>query len=298
MEQQKKRHNPPIHDEEHAVQAFDRNNDALPADSLEGKVKTSSVDIEKTEDAVKKEISKKFCDLVNEVFGSKNYSFNAAINIPAEFDYVGSILYTGQGERPVTINEHDLDLSKSIRLSAFEKPRWYQLTKSIILHVQVEVDLPDKTTEIEAGPLTIKSTFLEDNKYAPIKVYVRDTESLPKAKLFAQKYQEVTGQKARIIQDCPDEQKLEQKVEEKSKLDIAGKVTQLETKLFGLYITSGLGVGIGAGAIPSIIQKNYGEAAFSLGLASVCFLIYSNLKSKLVSEYEAELKRLSKQKGQ
>ncbi|MBI4919174.1 hypothetical protein HY837_04535 [archaeon] len=88
---------------------------------------------------------------------------------------------------------------------------WFQDCKS----AKLEVDLPKQLIKSDAGELTAKRKFVENKKYAPIKITAHTKKALDQAKKFAGEYAKISGEQVRIVQDFV-ETKLEHKVENTS----------------------------------------------------------------------------------
>ncbi len=191
METSKKRHNPPIFDEDHSVQAFDRNNDAVPADSLDNLVKNA--DVSKVQ-VVKNDsvLSKELCKLLNKIIGIKETEIEDN-------------------------NAEEAALSDCMTLENEQPRKWYQKRK-IEPYLTIEVDLSPPRSSFEDA-YTIRQ-FIHQGKYSPIKITAHTPDAVQKAKVFAAAYQELTKQNAIVVQNCEDvqEEDLERKTKEPSEL--------------------------------------------------------------------------------
>ncbi len=191
MEQTKKRHNPPIYDEDLAVKSFDR------LDDIVQKADTSKVEVVKTDDALKEELA----SLAVKVFG--------------DF-FLGHREGKNSLEILLRVNNENYSLLKSeifaeTKLIVYKskKANWYKRA-TINKYFTLEVDRPEQLIKSDAIEITEPNSIIQKGRYQPIKITAHTSEALKQAKLFAAAYQELTKQKARVIQDCADEETVNQ----------------------------------------------------------------------------------------
>ncbi len=229
MEQQKKRHNPEITQEDLAVKAFDRLENIV----QEAKNSSQTVEAVKTDNALVKD----FYTLVTKVFGEElvkeNKNTLTCMSSMEGFDSKEGI-YLG-----VKSLDERIELEKFLEDPKFidslnqlnglykkKKDRWYQKKKPE-KYLSLEIDIPEQVIKSDAGELPKLKFIVENGKYNPIKITAHTTEALREARVFVKAYEALTGKKATLIQDCEDEEPikevqkeiktLEQKVKEPSK---------------------------------------------------------------------------------
>ncbi len=187
MEQTKKRHNPPIFEEDRAVKAFDSD-----SGSLDGVVERAKLDADKFEPVKTDEVrAKELYNLFVKVFGS---------DLSGETHMFKEVAFL----------EDNIDAYK------VERPKWYKKRQAQD-YVSIQVEVPSEVIKSDAGEVKNKVPFIHEGKYAPIKITAHTPEALNQAKVFAAAYEKISDQKARIIQNCVVEEiKLEGKVDKVS----------------------------------------------------------------------------------
>ncbi len=177
MEPQK-RHNPEITPEDKKAWGVPAEDSAVKAfDSLDQVVDSS---ITKTERVSLQELHQ----LVTGVFGND--------------------LYFGYDPKNIdNFNETSFTGNCKVELYKKTKQKWYQRKKTN-KYLTLEVESVQVKANDDAQKEVIAGTFFEKGKYASLKLTAHTTEALKQAKIFAAAYQNLTKQKASIIQDCID----------------------------------------------------------------------------------------------
>ncbi|MBI4919006.1 hypothetical protein HY837_03690 [archaeon] len=234
MEQKKKRHNPPILEEDQAVQAFDRNDDRSSVEekneSLENKVE---VVVEKSDGMLLLEFSQR----VQRIFGDVYWSF-AGSYIPLK-NNVSTYLY---------------DLRK-------KNKKWFK--KDYENYAVIEVDVQEQAVKSDSGQEENK-IFCRKGKFNPLKITAYTPESLDKARSLAEEYKRVYGQKVRILQEFPD--KLEEKITSEGKVfnrfaDMGEEFYKDMNKVKETFKTSPAIKGIGKGLLSGASIPFFGYTA-------------------------------------
>ncbi len=227
MEQKKKRHNPEITPEDLAVKAFD----SLESVIQESKEHPEPANIVKTDEARRLEL----CELINNFFGK-------------DVKPAGDRVY--------------LDTATSFRLYKYHKTKWYKPVKTE-KYLNLEIDFDEQIRNPAEYELK-REHFVENGKYAPLKLTAHTTEALERAKLFATVYRVLTSQNVSIIQNCPDsvikDQVLEEKVKEEAKQEISEeevwkevkKELKSDAKQFGDYF---VGMGFALSIFPYVLPS-------------------------------------------
>ncbi len=199
MEKTKKRHNPPIHDEDLAVSAFDRNNDAHDLEKLIKEAKTEEkIDVVKGEEALRKE----FNYLIRRIFG-ENIRWNPDWRtIPfTEYDLEGDYGYRPEGVFELTEVQIKKIFGMFIGTGIITKK-----------YVKIECDLPKKEKKISEVlvNISVRPSIFENNQYNPIQITAYTPEALKQSKVFAQVYEKISGHPVKIIQECEIKEELEE----------------------------------------------------------------------------------------
>ncbi len=179
MEKTKKRHNPPILEEDLAMQAFDETDVVQPRPDFDTAKESAHKDLEFKIEEGYRALERKFEDLVLEVYGSEirvcHYSSgNYTCEVKERKNYNASCswyLFT------VEIKKRRILPNKKI-------PR----LQSVILK-----DVDNTYSQIYGSE--------SEPKFNPIAIKTYNQDALEKAKLFAQKYKEMSGQNVRLIQE-------------------------------------------------------------------------------------------------
>ncbi len=291
--EQKKRHNPEITQEDLAKQAFDRNNDALPLkESLDAIVnidETEQVQVIKSDTALQKGLY----DLAIKTFGE-------------DIDVGKSVAFF----------ENSFSW-RTVKLTQKQNKKWYQRREfKDYATIEVDCEASEKKIEdvfqekhkqnkdgFEGIMILIEDTlqevgqtrFVEKGKYAPIKITAHTPKALARAKTFAVEYKKLTGQKAIVIQNCTDEEKLEQKVEEKTTkphLGVRELVKKLNTKLTQSIFISAFSASMLGTSAYQIAQKNYDHAGILMGVAIIGAFVAGYMKSNALIKHQEELESL------
>ncbi len=208
--EQKKRHNPEITEQDLAVNAFDR----LESIVQEAKNSSQSVETVKTDGVLMNE----FYSLIKKIFGEEFYEHNKSKRWQTEEE----LLNDTRGLFNVVVNDPEFAafVNEPRTFYKNKKNKWYQ-KKMPEKYITLKVDAMDEIIKSDAGE---KINFLvQKGKYNPIEITAHTTEALKEARIFVTAYQNLTGQKATLIQDCEDEEpvkEVEEKVKEPSKLGI------------------------------------------------------------------------------
>ncbi len=192
MEQQKKRHNPVITEEDRAVKAFDRNNDAVP---------TSALTLDKAVEIAQKETDKvqvgkgwaalrdEFNHLIWKVFGDVRFQYWDLWNNHPKID-------------DPTLQDTMAGFFATWDLYRRTGNIWSERYKK---HVSIEPEMHN---------------IFDLEGFYPIKVKAYTPEALKQAKVFVVAYEKFTGQKATLFRECRDaaemDEKLEQIIEKKT----------------------------------------------------------------------------------
>ncbi|MBI4918956.1 hypothetical protein HY837_03435 [archaeon] len=210
--EQKKRHNPPITQEDLAVKAFDR------LDDIVKKADPSSVDVVKTENALNQQLN----GLISKIFSQNIYHRVYADIITQDDSYSKEVLQRF-GCTDLNMKENSV-----LILLKKEKQKWYQRTKTVA-YVTLEVDLPEQKIRTDYGEEVVTKKFIQNNNYSPIKITAHTPEALKQARIFAAAYKELTKQKAAVIQDCADEEAVN-KTEVKEFVKLEEKIVDVVKK--------------------------------------------------------------------
>ncbi len=235
METIKKRHNPEITPEDLAAKAFDK------LENIVQEAKNSpNNEVEKTDNALREDLY----NLISKVFGEEFYKENKEL-------FVG---FSGGSPNPNKIRypeilKHFEGGENSVTLFKTGKTKWYQ-RKNTEKYITFDVDLPVTKIKTDQGEVLQFTSVVENGKYNPIKITAHTTEALKEAKIFGKAYETLTGQKARIIQDCADA--LEQKVDVEQHNFKNEALKNMGSKTFQF----GNGFFQGFFAAPTAIQKN------------------------------------------
>ncbi len=209
MENTKKRHNPPIFEEDSAVKAFDR------LESIVEKAKSSSEEVK----VIETERSKRdeFYKLITLVFGEKFYQENKE-----DLGY-----FTGETD-PKIINYYYTPEPKWLHTPPFtlhksKKTKWYNKKRSE-KYITLEIDTPKQLVKSDAIEVTKIEQIIHKEEYQPIEITAHTPEALKESKVFAKAYEELTGKKATVIKDCAETpvKDLEQVVKEKPNFKVEG----------------------------------------------------------------------------
>ncbi len=195
-----KKLNPELTEEDRAVHAFDK----LIESAIQQSEETmNDLNITKTDDARRQEL----CDLFIQVFGS----FKEGVAT----------------EKPV-----GLDTATAFTLVKSSKTKWYKPVKNED-YVSILIDFEEQVRNSSQYE-TKRAHFVENGKYAPLKLIAHTPEALAKSKIFAVVYKKLTGQNVSIVQNCADPIKdvkdLEQKVKEETKQEVKDEEVWKEVK--------------------------------------------------------------------
>ncbi|MBI4919097.1 hypothetical protein HY837_04145 [archaeon] len=178
--EQKKRHNPPILDEDVSVTAFDQAapGSVKPRPDVDPLAKPPAPnDLEFKIEEGYKALERKFEDLILEVYGSE-------IQVQLSNDYL-------------------VDIKDRKYYSQFGS---WNLCSVIIKKRKIFSDKKIPTTQLiikkdtDNGYSQIYGNH-DNPKYNPIAIQVFNQEALDKSKIFAKKYKEMSGQNVRLIQE-------------------------------------------------------------------------------------------------
>ncbi|MBI4918832.1 hypothetical protein HY837_02805 [archaeon] len=214
MEQQKKRHNPEITEEDRAVKAFDaqpRSDFPLTIDEAVEKAETETKQVvERGEEAFRDE----FNHLIWKVFGED-------VKIRAVNRH---LIYTC----------YDIDkLGKRVS----PKDNWDLYKKVEGWHEFLIERTHEQYVSIQPDPMGSNFGIFSDGSFHPIRVTAHTPKALKQAKVFVVAYEKFTGQKVTLVRECRDEEEMkeqlgetvEDKVEEPSPTEVWKQVMKDST---------------------------------------------------------------------
>ncbi len=191
--EQKKRHNPEITEQDLAVKAFDRNNDARPRSdnpvTLDQAVKDAEKEtklqtVEKGEEAFRDELN----HLIWAVFGDVRAKY---------FD--GEFYWHPRIDKP------------GRRISPDSKWDLYKIPEGWFKTYQKHVSIEPASIDLDA---VFGAKMFGDGQFFPIKVTAYTPEALKQARVFAAAYEKFTGKPVTLVRECRDEEEMKEKLED------------------------------------------------------------------------------------